>query len=103
MTGQQHDPMHEQDADEAEQAKAAKRVQREVEDLKWLMKDARGRRFVARLLDKTGVHRTSFHTSGSVMAFNEGRRDVGLFLTGELLTHAPNAYFQLLNEYRNDD
>lgn len=97
------DPI-ESDADStAREAKAQRRVQREIEDLKWLMADPRGRRFVARLLDRAGVHRSSFNNSGSVMAFNEGRREMGLFLTAEVLEHTPKAYSQLLNEYRNDD
>ncbi len=97
------DPIEPTEQDEAELAKAARRAQREVEDLKWLMADARGRRFMARMLDRTGTMRSSFHTSGSVMSFNEGRRDIGLFLTAEMLEHTPKAYSQLLNEYRNDD
>lgn len=87
----------------AKEAKAQRRAQREVEDLKWILADPRGRRFIARLLDRAGVHRSSFNNSGSVMAFNEGRREMGLFITAEVLEHAPKAYHQLLNEYRNDD
>jgi hypothetical protein len=102
MTGYT-DPIEPSEQDEAERLKSAKRVQREIDDLKWLMADARGRRFMARLLDRTGTMRSSFHTSGSVMAFSEGRRDIGLFLTAEILEHTPKAYSQLLTEYRNDD
>lgn len=97
------DPFEPSEQEEADKAKSAKRAQRDVDDLKWIMADARGRRFMARLLERTGTMRSSFHTSGSVMAFNEGRRDIGLFLTAEMLEHAPKAYSQLLNEYRNDD
>jgi hypothetical protein len=82
--------------------KAGLRERRAVDDLKWLMADARGRRFVARLLDRAGVHRSVFHTSGSVMAFNEGRRQVGLDVLAEVMEHTPKAYVQLLNEYRNE-
>lgn len=78
-------------------------MRRDIADLQWVMADARGRRFVARLLDFAGVNRTVFNTSGSVMNLNEGRRQVGLFLTDEMLTHCPKSYFQLIHEYRNDD
>lgn len=97
-----HDLTTTPEGTEAE-AKAKLRAKREVDDLKWLMADPRGRRFVARLLDRAGTMRSSFHTSGSVMAFNEGRRDLGLHLTAEILEHAPAMYARLLNEYRNDD
>lgn len=86
------------DASTAEEAKA-RRLQW-VEDIKWLMAHAAGRRIVSRLLDETAVMRTSFHNSGSVMALNEGRKQLGYFLTGELLDIAPDAYLKLLKEYR---
>jgi hypothetical protein len=87
---------------ETEQARATSRRQQQVDDIKWLMAHAAGRRFVSRLLEETGVHRTSFHNSGSTMAFNEGRKHLGYFLTGELLEIAPDAYLKLLREYRNE-
>jgi hypothetical protein len=79
----------------------ARRKEQE-DDLKWLMAHPSGRRIVARLLEETGVHRTSFHSSGSTMAFNEGRKHIGYFLTGELLEIAPDAYLKMLKEYRNE-
>lgn len=37
------------------------------------------------------------------MAFNEGKRHLGLFLTAELLQAAPEGYFKLLKEYQVKD
>lgn len=54
---------------------------------------------MARLLDQAGVYRTSYSHSGSQMAFNEGRRDIGLFLTSELMAASPKGYFELLKEF----
>lgn len=90
-------------APQLKQAQAEQELRRrtEIEDLKWLMAHRQGRRFVTRLLEESGVFRTSFHASGSVMAFNEGRKTIGLLLTSELLEHAPEAYVKLLKEYRN--
>jgi hypothetical protein len=34
------------------------------------------------------------------MAFNEGRRNIGLFLTAELLEATPAGYMKVLAEYR---
>jgi hypothetical protein len=85
-----------------EQGRAQARRQQQVDDIKWLVAHAAGRRIVSRLLEESGVHRTSFHNSGSVMAFNEGRKHLGYFLTGELLEIAPDSYLKLLKEYRNE-
>jgi hypothetical protein len=89
-------------AAESAQEDARLTRQQQVDDLKWLMAHASGRRFVGRLLQETGVLRTSFHHSGSTMAFNEGRKTIGYFLTGELLDITPDAYLRLLKEFRNE-
>lgn len=92
------------EAQVAEQAKKAElRRKREIDDLKWLMAHAQGRRFICRLLDESGVHRTAFHTSGSVAAHNEGRKHIGYLLTSELMEFTPDAYVRLLKEYQRDD
>lgn len=82
-----------------EQARRALKRKQQVEDFKWLMAHAQGRRIVSRLLEESGVHRTSFNHSGSVMAFNEGKRHLGLYLMAEILEIAPESYVKLLKEY----
>lgn len=72
-----------------------------VEDVRWLMSSPRGRRLVWWLLSKSGVSRTSFNNSGSVMAFNEGQRNIGLMLQAEVLEASPDAYMTMLQEQRN--
>lgn len=83
---------------EADEAEAREQRRHEVDDLKWLMGHAQGRRIVWRLLDRAGIYRTSFNTSGSVMALNEGRREMGLFLLAEVLEAAPDSFLKLLRE-----
>lgn len=99
------DPLDFQGDDTAaanEQLKArAKRLQ-EVEDIKWLMGHAQGRRLVARIFEFAGIRRTSFNTNGSTMALNEGKRTVGLWLEAEVLENTPDAYMKLLKEYRSE-
>jgi hypothetical protein len=85
---------------ESEELVANEKRRKELEDIKWLMAHPQGRRVVTRLLEEAGVNRTSFNHSGSVMAFSEGKRHIGLFLTGELLQAAPEGYFKLLKEYQ---
>ncbi len=81
----------------ADDAAEARRVQRE--DLQGILNSKAGRRFVWRLLDRAGVYRTSFNNSGSITAFNEGRREVGLFLLNEIHEVAPDAYLVMLKEH----
>lgn len=69
-------------------------------DIKWLMSSPRGRRIVWWMLDKAGVNRTSFNNSGSVMAFNEGQRNMGLMLQAQVIELAPEAYMTMLEEQR---
>lgn len=68
------------------------------DDIRWLMSFPSGRRIVWRLLDRAGIYRSTFHTSGSVMAHNEGKRDMGLFLLAELHAITPTAYLEMLTE-----
>lgn len=96
--------MAQEDAAAATQANADK-LQRtaQIDDLKWLMAHAQGRRIVTRLFEKTGIRRTPFSTNGSTMAFNAGAQNVGLWLEAEVLDASPDAYFKLLKEFARND
>ncbi len=85
---------------EADEAHARERRRKELEDLRWWLGHPQGRRIVGRLLDEAGVFRSSFNHSGSVMAFNEGRRHLGLFLTGELMEASSEGYMKVLKEFK---
>lgn len=73
------------------------RAQRERDDFKWVVSTEQGRRFLWDLLAFTGVYRSSF-TGNSQTFFNEGRRDVGLRLLGQINEHEPEAYVTMLKE-----
>lgn len=79
--------------------RAALAVQVELDDLKWLMGDKRGRRFIARSLEHAGVWRTSFSTDALVMAFNEGARNAGLRLLARITESLPKQYAVMLKEH----
>lgn len=70
----------------------------EVEDIKWLMGNKRGRRIVHRLLANAGVFRLSFHTNALQMAFNEGNRNQGNALLALITEHCPERYAELQSE-----
>jgi hypothetical protein len=69
-------------------------------DFKWLMSNKRGRRIIWRMLEKTGVFRTSF-TGDSATFFNEGQRNIGLMLISDIHEHCPEMYLTMLKERAN--
>lgn len=96
------DPTDTQQADadaKAEKLKAERQRKQQVEDLKWLMAHVQGRRIVTRIFEKTGIRRTPFNTSGSVMSFNAGAQNVGLWLEAEILETSFEGYVEMLKEF----
>jgi hypothetical protein len=86
--------------DEQQENLAAKEERdRQIADLKWLMKDQRGRRVMQRLMDKAGIYRTSF-TGNSETFFREGERNVGLFFVNDLTEHCPEEFLLMLKEHQ---
>ena len=73
----------------------------EAEDVKWLMKSRQGRRIVWRLLDKTGVFKTSF-TGNSETFFREGQRNIGLMWLAQVNELCPEQYSEMIKEQRDD-
>jgi hypothetical protein len=71
----------------------------EQEDFKWLMGNKRGRRIVWRLLERTGVYRSSF-TGNSETFFREGMRNVGLALLDQVHTITPDQFAVMLKEQK---
>lgn len=80
------------------------RLSRENEeaDLKWLMSNKRGRRYIWRLLDQTGVFRLSFNTNAMTMAFAEGNRNFGNRTLAMIHTLCPEHYQSMVKENTSD-
>ena len=97
MAGNSFDPT---DADSqapgADKAQEAVARQRELDDLRFLLGHPQGRRVLRRIIEKTGIYRSSFHTNGSVTTFNEGRRDIGLWVLAELSAASPDGFHKIL-------
>jgi hypothetical protein len=70
----------------------------EVEDLKWILSNKRGRRDVYRRLERAGVWQSSFSTNALTMAFQEGSRNEGLRLLSLIQTHCVDRYAEMLKE-----
>lgn len=93
---------HDQDA-ETDEVLARERRRKELEDLKWLMAHPQGRRVATRILAEAGIYRSSFNHSGSVMAFNEGRRQIGLWFQAEIVDATPKGHIKMLEELQAKD
>lgn len=88
----------ERQREDAEQARKLEHDQ-EKADFAWLMSDKRGRRFIWRMLEATGVYRSSF-TGNSETFFREGARNVGLQLISNIHEFTPDVYTTMLEEQR---
>lgn len=88
-----------QESDFTEKAKADEHDAKvEIDEIKWVMSNKRGRRFIYRLLARAGIWRVSFSNDIAVMAFNEGRRNEGLIVLAQITEHCQDRYFEMLNE-----
>ncbi|HSV48355.1 MAG TPA: endopeptidase [Ramlibacter sp.] len=91
------EPEHAARAEKA--VKAQLERQTEIDDLSWLMSDKRGRRFMWRLLQRTGIYQLSFVPGDSnVTAFREGNRNQGLQLLSEVMQHCPSRFSEMQKE-----
>lgn len=77
----------------------SRRKNRELDDLKTVLKKPEGRRFVYKILSECGVFKASFALNSMQSAFNEGRRDIGIALLKMLDEAEPQAYSQMLTEH----
>ena len=70
----------------------------EIAEITAMMSTEGGRRFIARILDSTGVFISTFDLDTHKHAYNAGKRQVGLSLVAELEQACPDKYLQLLEE-----
>lgn len=76
--------------------------QTKVDDFKWLMSTASGRRIVWDLLAVTGQYRSSFTSNRSLTDFNEGQRNVGLRYVSLINDHCLVEYVLMLKEQEHN-
>lgn len=67
------------------------------DDIRWLMGEPRGRRFMAWLMGQCGVDKLSF-TGNSETFFREGSRNIGLMLKAKIDEVAPEMFIKMLSE-----
>jgi hypothetical protein len=74
---------------------------KEIEDLRFVLNDQRGRRVINRLLEKTGVYRNPF-TGNSETYFRCGEMNIGQFIVAEVQAVSPESYTNLLKEFNEN-
>lgn len=83
-------------------AEAALAEATEEADFRWLMADPRGRRIVRRMLERTGVFRSSFTGDALTTVFAEGGRNEGLGLIAKVQRYAPERLAEILTKGSHD-
>lgn len=92
------------DTKQVKNAKFKEKDQRrqELDDVRYILSNAVGRRFFWRYLGECGLFQSSF-TGSSETFFREGQRNVGLKLMADLNDADPNAYAVMLKENQKGD
>lgn len=96
------EPIVKNAADEKQVKEANRKIlsarRSELNEVRALLATAEGRKFLWRLLERCGVYKSSYDQSGSRVYFNEGRREVGLWVLAEIIEAEPEAYVSLMKE-----
>ncbi|WP_210526315.1 hypothetical protein [Pantoea ananatis] len=78
-------------------------AERERDDLIHVMESSQGRRVIWKVLEGAGVFSVSFTGDNNQTNFNEGRRNEGLRLFTEVMTHCPDLYLTMAKEARESE
>jgi len=82
------------------EARALAREQDRLNSLAFLLSERQGRQAAWDWLSHCGVFGASFNRDPGVMAFNEGRRDVGLWMLAQLELEHPGALALMQSEHQ---
>lgn len=74
-------------------------LEKDQNDLRWVMSMPQGRRFLWRILEGCGIYKSSF-TGSSETFFLEGQRNVGLKLLAEIMEADSESYMLMQREAR---
>lgn len=76
---------------------------RELNDIRTLLSNASGRRFMWRLLEKCAVFESVFSDKSSTMAYLSGQQDLGHFLMSEIVNADENLLLKLMKENKKGE
>lgn len=86
--------------EEEKKLRAKLLAEQDIKDLQWVMGDKRGRRFMWRLLERSGVFRISY-TGNSETYFREGMRNIGIMQLDDLKTYCEETYIAMERERKD--
>jgi hypothetical protein len=90
----------EQESVEQRKKEAERIHRRNIEDLRWILDNARGRRFLWRIISLTGVFRTSYVPKDTNQTHvNLGQQQIGLGVVAEITEADPAAILKMQNEF----
>ena len=95
------DSIYEDEAVKQSERMAALR-QKETESVQTVMQSSGGRYLVYQILNHAGVYRSCFGSDSNVMAWREGKRDLGLWVLSLVTQHCPDLY-SLMTEENKDE
>lgn len=75
----------------------------ERDELLWLMSDKRGRRFMHRLLTRSGLYLSSFTGDALSMAFQEGLKQEGRHQMNQITRHCLQRFIEMQQEARTNE
>jgi hypothetical protein len=75
---------------------------RELDDVRFLLANPSGRRFIWRLLEHCSVFKTIWHPS-ALIHHNSGKQDVGHFIMGEVTEADAEAFIQMMVEAKQTE
>lgn len=87
-----------EDIQEQRELKSRLQQKRLDDDFLWLMESSRGRRIVWSQMVRAKMFQTTFDTHGGRMSLNEGMRQHGLYLLGEINRLCPDSYPLMVRE-----
>lgn len=67
-------------------------------DIRTILRMPEGRRFLMRVLDMTGFRDSIFNENPHILAYNEGRRSIGVQIEEDLILTDAAGYASLLGE-----
>lgn len=90
---------------EDESAKPSERMaallQKEAESMQTVMQSSGGRYLVYQILQQAGVYRSCFDSDSNVMAWREGKRELGLWVLSLVMRHCPDLYSLMMEEHKD--
>ena len=88
--------------DDKAQALARKARERDLGDIRYLLKEPEGRRFYWRVLSKCGVFHSSWTGDPHQTLVNEGKRTIGILFLDDLLEANPSSFAQMQRENKSN-